>query len=119
MLGGGGIAGDANLNQLAVFVDQRDVGGALLIVGIHQLVEHLGAGLTDLREKAHVPGLGRQPLDEGVFTLAVFLRQRPDQYMAAVLERFDPVLSGDCGVGRCGPIVVVFDGEHGVILHSV
>ena len=48
MLGRGGIAGDANFNQLAVFVDQRDVGGALLVVGIHQLVEHPGAGLTDL-----------------------------------------------------------------------
>jgi hypothetical protein len=63
-----------------------------------------------------VPGFGRQPLDEVIFTVAVLFRQRPDQHVAAVPECFNPVLAIDGGIGGCSPIIVVFDSEHGVFL---
>ncbi|MNE60641.1 hypothetical protein D3C80_1558020 [compost metagenome] len=83
------------------------------------MIEHGGARFADLCKKTHVPGLGRQTLDKVVFTLAVFFRQWPDQHMAAVLQRFDPVLSSDRGIGSSGPVIVVFDSEHSVTLHPV
>lgn len=108
-----GIAADADFDQLAVLVNQCNEGGALFVVGVHQLVEQSGAGFADLGEKTHVPGFGGQALDEVVFAQAILLPERPDQYMAAVLERLNPVLSGDRRISGDGLIVVVFDGEHG------
>jgi hypothetical protein len=61
-------------------------------------------------------GFGRQPFDERVFTVAILLRQWSDQNVATVPERFYPVLAVDRGVGGRGPIIVVFDGKHGVFL---
>lgn len=48
MFSSGGVAADADFDQLPVFVFQRDISGALLVVGVHQLVEQGGAGFTDL-----------------------------------------------------------------------
>ncbi|MNL16701.1 hypothetical protein D3C87_1377530 [compost metagenome] len=117
LLAGGRVSADADLDELPVVMDQGDIGHALPVISVHQLLEHAVAGLVDLRQKAHVPRLGGQALDKRVFTLAIFFRQRPDQHMAAVFECFNPVLSGDCGVSGSGPIIVVFDVEHGGILH--
>ncbi|MNI96717.1 hypothetical protein D3C73_1552290 [compost metagenome] len=74
---------------------------------------------VDPREKAHVPGLGGQTFDEGVFTLAVFIRQLPDQHVTAILKGFDPVLAFDFGTGFSSPIMMIFDSEHRAILRPV
>jgi hypothetical protein len=71
------------------------------------------------REKAHVPGLGGQAFDEGVFTLAVFIRQLPDQYVTTIPECFDPVLASDFGIGFSGPKIMILDSEHRTILPPV
>lgn len=116
MLAGGCVTANTDLDQLPVVMDQGDIGHTLLVVGVHQLIEHRGAGFSDMREKAHVPGFGGQPFDEYICTVAVLLRQWPDQHMASVLERFNPMLPGDRGVSRRGPVIVVFDGKHGRLL---
>ncbi|CAI8728340.1 hypothetical protein EMIT0194P_120122 [Pseudomonas serbica] len=116
MLASGRVAADADLDQFAVVMDQGDIGQAAMIVRVHQLIEHRSAGFVDLRKKTHMTGLGRQSFDEGVFTVAILLRQWPDQNVATIPERFDPVLAVDCSIGGRSPIIVVFDGKHGVFL---
>jgi hypothetical protein len=101
----GDIPADADLDQLAIFVDQYNVCLALLV-----------AGFVALHEKAHVPGLRAQMFDEAVLSLAVFFRQLPDQHVTTILERFDPVFPSDFGIGFRGPIIMVFDSEHDAIL---
>nr|BFE97622.1 hypothetical protein GCM10020185_81580 [Pseudomonas brassicacearum subsp. brassicacearum] len=54
---GRAIAADPDLDQLAVVMDQGDVGHVRLAVDIHQLIEQRRAWLIDLRQEAHVPGL--------------------------------------------------------------
>ncbi|MNL24730.1 hypothetical protein D3C87_1461780 [compost metagenome] len=114
MLAGGRVTADADLDQLPVVMDKGDIGHTLFIVSVHQLIEHRSAGLVDLREKTHVSGFGRQSFDEGIFTVAILFRQRSNQHVTPVLECFDPVLAVNRSVGGCCPIIVVFDGKHGV-----
>lgn len=73
MLASGRVTADADLDQMPVLMDLGDIGHTLVSIRVHQLIEHRSTGFVDLREKTHVAGLGRQPFDECVFTVAILL----------------------------------------------
>jgi hypothetical protein len=79
----GAIAAHADLDQSAILVGQCDVRHALFIFFVHRGRAWLFAVRWPARESA-CAGTQGQAFDEGVFTLAVFIRQLPDQYVTTI-----------------------------------
>lgn len=86
------VAAEAYFGQLVVVLhDQGDIGHALLVVDVHDLVESQRGWFVVGGEEAEVVGLWRQACDESELPLPVVLLDRSDQQVRAVAQFFDPV----------------------------
>lgn len=87
-----GVAAEAYFGQLVVVLhDQGDIGHALLVVDVHDLVDGQWLCFVVGGEEAEVVGLWRQACDESEFPLPVVSLDRSDQQVGAVVQFFDPV----------------------------
>ncbi|KWT05418.1 hypothetical protein AL046_24245 [Pseudomonas syringae pv. avii] len=79
---------------------QGDIRHSLPVIDVHQLIEQWFARLFHRDQKAKMPRLRRQVLDERKLTRPVFGLQRANQHVAAVIQRRDPVIDSEPGHGR-------------------